>query len=160
MSEQPNEQQQKAAVRPTVLPQQAEQAFQANFPNLPPGTTMQVKSTQVAMSETIATMVMLDSMKDTALKQQFMQMVRARDEHDKEIERRAQERAEARADRALEASIQNRTTTLWQVFALFAMLAVGFILSVLSGVPAECLYAFGIFFAAGGIAVFVQLIKK
>lgn len=121
---------------------------------------MQVKSTQVAMSETIATMVMLDSMKDTALKQQFMQMVRARDEHDKEIERRAQERAEARADRALEASIQNRTTTLWQVFALFAMLAVGFILSVLSGVPAECLYAFGIFFAAGGIAVFVQLIKK
>lgn len=165
MKKRPN---QKVATR-SELPANAQhtqsaEAVETVFPTLTqPNNTLQavqMQSTHVSMSDSVATMITIDGMHNEEIRQRFMLMVESRNNHDKEIEKKAQERAEARADRALEAEISLRKETMLLVFIIFLLLVGGFIAAVLSGVPASCLYAFGIFFAAGGVAIFVNILKS
>ena len=113
---------------------------------------------QVAMSESVATMVAVDSMQNPQIQERFMKMIEGREAHEKELELEAQKREEERADKAQEAEISLRKTALAYAFLIFVILVIGFIAAVFWGASERVLLAFAIFFAAGGVAVFFRYI--
>lgn len=113
-------------------------------------------NTQLAMPDSVVSMIALDQIKNPDIRERFMIMVENRDDHDKDIEERAFEREEARADHKLEADIKLRNASMSCVFVLFLILAIGFIICAAMGVDSTCLWAFSIFFAPAGIALFVN----
>ena len=88
-----------------------------------------------------------------------MAMVENRDKHDKDIENRAFERMQERADRKLEADIQLRNDSMNRLFILFLLLGIGFSVCAALGVDHKCLWAFGVFFAPAGFALFREFFQ-
>lgn len=117
----------------------------------------QMQSAQISLSDSIAAMVTIDGMQNPEIQQRFMKLIEERELHNRELDKCRQDRADARADRALEEEIRISNKVITHVFILFLLLVLGFLSAVFLGVSAPILYAFGVFFVASGIAVFARL---
>lgn len=104
-----------------------------------------------------AFLMTVDGLQDVELKQMMMKSYREIHYKKLEMASKAQERAESRADRALEAEIRLRDKNMRNAFVLFILVLIGFMVGVFLRIPATCLWAYGIFFL--GPAGFYALAK-
>lgn len=84
----------------------------------------------------------IDQLEDKEVKQAMLDMLRSA--HDKEME--IADRNEARLDKQNEAALSQQNKALWIAAVLFLFVLIAFTGCCLYGVPAACLWAFGIFF--------------
>lgn len=104
-----------------------------------------------------AFLMTVDGLQDAELKKLMMQSYWEIHSKRLEMASKAQERAELRADRALEADIRLRNKNMTNAFWLFILVLIGFMVGVFLKIPATCLWAYGIFFL--GPAGFYALAK-
>ena len=123
--------------------------------------TRVVDEVGVDLPQESAFLLAVDSVKDERLKGVLIRSLNEAHAKRLALMDKLHERAEAREDRALEADIELRARNMSYGRWLFVMVFVGFMVAVLSGAAAECLWAFAIFFlGSAGLYALGQWGKK
>ena len=84
----------------------------------------------------------IDQLEDKEVKQAMLDILRRANDKQMEIA----DRNEARLDKQSEAALSQQNKALWIAAVLFLLVLIAFTFCCLRGVPAACLWAFGIFF--------------
>ena len=105
--------------------------------------TQVVKASQVTQLPPETSMLLaIDQLEDKEVKQAMLEILRRA--NDKQME--MADRNEARLDKQNEAALSQQNKALWIAAVLFLLVLTAFTFCCLCGVPAACLWAFGIFF--------------